>query len=184
MGEYYPRRVGENHRDVPRDVRKIWGTIEMFKDGRGAKFSKLVASSIYNTLAPETNCWSREDTIFIPIPASTSENEDERYIQFCSEIAEYLNIGYGYGAIHNPCKKDGKVEKAKVDYWSFDPFSCFYSMRVILFDETITTGDTFKRTAEKAIENGAKEVIGIFVGKKCDSYQRETLGWNTGVVNN
>ena len=41
-------------------------------------------------------------------------------------------------------------------------------MNVILFDDVLTSGQSFRQLRQKMMELGAKSIIGIFLGKTVD----------------
>ena len=44
-------------------------------------------------------------------------------------------------------------------------------MNVILFDDVLTSGQSFRQLRRKMMELGAKSVIGIFLGKTVDLHE-------------
>jgi ATP-dependent DNA helicase RecQ len=54
--------------------------------------------------------------------------------------------------------------KSRVEYFIFNP-EAFKGKGVILFDDIITSGKTFEQTAQRLLNDGAINVVGLFLGR-------------------
>lgn len=102
------------------------------------------------------------------IPASTRERTSVRYrmladffqretgIPCCISTIETINdevSGHLGGKKANPAE-NFRIKSNEVS-----------NMNIILIDDVITRGNTFVRTADKLVANGAKQVVGLFLAK-------------------
>lgn len=102
------------------------------------------------------------------IPASSQLNTIRRYKHLSAYIEQETDCPCDIetitklndeGAGHLYGKKMNPAADFKIDEYSVKDFN------VILIDDVITRGQTFACTANKLIDCGAKEVIGIFLAK-------------------
>ena len=93
-----------------------------------------------------------ENPVFIPILASTRERNQLRFARFCFQLSKRLKI--------TPC---------------FSP-EYFVGKDVILVDDILTTGQSFIQMKRQLIKQGAKSVIGLFLGKSArDNTKIQTI---------
>ncbi len=110
---------------------------------------------------------SPEKTILIPIPASTRERQRKRFPVLCYHLSRWLNVSDGFqtiwieeereqmkGTSHKDVVSNLSIKKRDVD-----------GMHVILFDDVLTSGQSFIQLKRRMIDVGAKSVTGIFLGK-------------------
>ena len=110
--------------------------------------------------------YNLENSILVIIPASTSNKTLTRLYLFSSYLSKLLKIKNGYEAIktldHSPFKGSYGIDKTQ--YLTFN-HKMYQGKNVILFDDLITTGETFGQVSEKILQSGASSVSGIFIAQ-------------------
>ena len=159
--DYYPLSGIGN--DVDINIKNIRNFIFSFKDGRKADV-EYAANIIVESLKKESI--NIENTCLMIIPASKPEKTNKRFEYFCSMVAKALNIenGFNYISAIEHEEKKGSSDK------NIRPFLILNSEQykgknVLLFDDVITSGSSFKQVAAKLLETGAKSVTGLFLAK-------------------
>lgn len=109
-----------------------------------------------------------EDWILCFIPAATEQRTLTRYIPLKSEIAKRSNVTVSLTAI--TCWRDGEIRhispaSANIQFHNIYQVNEYYGKKVILMDDLIASGKTFKTVAETLYATGAKEVHGLIFGK-------------------
>lgn len=166
--DYYPKnKYGTEMDEIVDDtIIEVRELIYNFKDGRN---SSEIASLIYDALVRE----KRNDlnSCLCIIPASKPEKTQIRFKEFCDILSSKLNVMNGYDAITAKLYKaikgfSGKDEErvSKIDYFIFKE-KIFQGKDILLFDDIRTSGSSFKQTAKRLLELGAKSVTGIFLAK-------------------
>ena len=107
-----------------------------------------------------------ENTCLMIIPASKPEKTNKRFEYFCSMVAKALNIENGFNYLSAIEHEETKGSSDK----NIRPFLILNSEQykgknVLLFDDVITSGSSFKQVAAKLLETGAKSVTGLFLAK-------------------
>ena len=135
-----------------------------FKNGLQFKEEDKILNELYSLLsyAPVSNT---SNYILIPIPASTMGKTLIRYSRFMPKLANQLKIKLEMDAIttidHEPNK--GSSHNRIKDF-TFNP-NKYRSRGVVLFDDIITSGKTFEQTAQRLLNDGVSNVIGLFLGR-------------------
>lgn len=102
------------------------------------------------------------------IPASTRAKTSTRYAALASYIRSATGIPCDITTIspihdemsgHLGGKKANPAENFQIES------NCVNGQNIILIDDVITRGNTFVSTAEKLVENGARDVVGLFLAK-------------------
>lgn len=111
---------------------------------------------------------TKEDTVLIPIPALTRERQRKRFPVVCYYLSEWLGIKDGFKAIW--IEEDRKQLKGKgkdKDILRNLQFTRRYirGKNVVLLDDVLTTGESFRQLQRKMKQLGALSVIGVFLGK-------------------
>lgn len=111
------------------------------------------------------------------IPASTSYKTIQRY----KELSARIERETGCPCSINTVTKQTDEESGHIAGKKLNPAADFEinksdvaGMNIILIDDVITRGRTFCFTADKLINNGAKQVYGLFLAKTihpCESMQ-------------
>ena len=159
--DYYPLSGIGN--DVDINIKNIRNFIFSFKDGRKADV-EYAANIIVESLKKESI--NIENTCLMIIPASKPEKTNKRFEYFCSMVAKALNIENGFNYLSAIEHEETKGSSDK----NIRPFLILNSEQykgknVLLFDDVITSGSSFKQVATKLLETGAKSVTGLFLAK-------------------
>jgi ATP-dependent DNA helicase RecQ len=141
-----------------------------FKEGMNTEvIAERVAKAI---LQKATKNFNAINSVFMVIPASTQIKNIIRYKEFCDLVAEKLGIANGYNGIkilYDMTGFRGTYDESRIENLSFDS-RYFTNKAVVLFDDLIITGDSFRQVAKKLIDLGAKKVTGAMLG--------ETVAWD------
>lgn len=162
--KYYPlNRYPNLPINEDQERKTVWG----FKDGELTSLIEIhLESAIRKTDIPLVNSCA------MIIPASTMEKTKKRFEAFCENISYELVIDNGYEGIttldHPPTK--GHAGGNKIAHFQFFP-NYFSGKDVLLFDDVITSGTSFRQTAQSLLKLGAVSVTGIFLAKT--SYKDE-----------
>ena len=159
--DYYPLSGIGN--DVDINIKNIRNFIFSFKDGRKADV-EYAANIIVESLKKESI--NIENTCLMIIPASKPEKTNKRFEYFCSMVAKAINIENGFNYLSAIEHEETKGSSDK----NIRPFLILNSEQykgknVLLFDDVITSGSSFKQVAAKLLETGAKSVTGLFLAK-------------------
>ena len=100
------------------------------------------------------------------IPASKPEKTNKRFKYFCSIVAKALNIenGFNYLSAIEHEETKGTSNKNITPYLIINSEQ-YKGKNVLLFDDIITSGSSFKQVSAKLLETGAKSITGIFIAK-------------------
>ena len=157
--EYLPTRYMATC-EQQRNRREVYN----FKDG-------YCSDRVYNGLKSQIlaiagGCSSEWVIAFIP--ASTASRARLKYHSLARRLAEDLSIEVCEDAIVNSCDRESTMVTGKVS----DPTSTFSispsricGKKVILIDDVITTGSSFRHCANRLVSCGATAVHGLFVAQ-------------------
>lgn len=159
--KYYPTRyeVSEDYRDNRR-------VVYSFKDGDQLSYvDDLFVKAIneLKTLKKNIPFW------LCTIPSSTIERTESRYSDFCERVSTKSAIHNGYNLL-TPIENRDEVHKGgKRNYdhvLSCIKFNTSISGKnIILIDDVITTGKSFRLISAKIKQMGASSVFGIMLAK-------------------
>jgi ATP-dependent DNA helicase RecQ len=141
-----------------------------FKNGeRSEEAAKLIANGLYRKLRFIEGLESLYT--FCIIPASTEDKTIDRFFHFSECMVNYLGLENGFDFIkviedHEPTK--GEKEKDVMQYLEFDEDN-IKGKTIILFDDVITSGETFYQCAKQLKTLGARHVIGTFLGNTANA---------------
>ncbi|OYU82557.1 MAG: hypothetical protein CFE24_15130 [Flavobacterium sp. BFFFF2] len=162
--DYYPKN---RFPEVDEDIQQIRKVVYAFKDGN-INLEPMV--DYIGKLILNEN-FQLDNTILIPIPASTKAKTIIRYSKIIEPLAKKINAKNGYNFItttdHEPNR--GHAGGNKIEHFTFH-HSPYSGLNVILIDDVRTSGTTFKQTAQRILELGANSVRGVFIAK--------TIGFN------
>ena len=159
--DYYPTRI----KNVDVHQKRISNLIFRFKEG--GHCGMLVAKIISLCMKDIAYRDSPNQTILIPIPASTRERQRKRFPVLCYHLLKWLNVRDGFQTIWIEQEREqtkGTSQKDVISNLSIKKKDV-KDMNVILFDDVLTSGESFKQLRRKMIDLGAKSVTGIFLGK-------------------
>lgn len=141
----------------------------IFRFKEGGHCGELVAQILALALLHAGFEKKREDTVLIPIPASTRERQRKRFPVACYYLSRELGITDGYKAIW--IVEDREELKGKEKSGSKILANLQFTRRyicgkhVVLLDDVLTTGANFLHLSRKMKELGALSVTGVFLGK-------------------
>ena len=129
-----------------------------FKDGTCPEiyaqiFSRAILNLFKGLINTETNKVILEDTIILPVPASTQEKHKMRYQDLFKLISEKTGVGNGYEYIkikndveakHLSNTRTSLDEHIEIDYSFMEHYK-----NIILIDDIITKGRTISEFADK-----------------------------------
>ena len=149
---------------LERDERFLREKIYEFKNG-DKEVVKSFAEVISKLLKKEI---IDPDSIFCVIPASTKSKTRKRYKKFSKIVSRNLNYKNGFSCIKNvkdrPAKHISGKNEDILEYLKFNPKK-IQGKTVILFDDIITTGNSFLKIANTLLAYGAHDVIGVFLAQ-------------------
>ncbi len=159
--DYYPKsRFGY---DVDQEIQSVRSLVYAFKEGEPKAIDYV--SKIISTALKKLNI-DLKDTCIAVIPSSEPEKTEKRFKLFCQNVSCTLGINDGYGSIFGAKREPTKGSSQKDLLSHFTFFNKTYmGLNVLLFDDVYTTGSSFKQVADRLIETGAQNVIGIFLAK-------------------
>ena len=162
LHDYYPTR----EKKMNGHQKRVSNMIFRFKEG--GYCGELVAHILSLSLKQAGFINNKENTVLIPIPASTMERQRKRFPAVCYYLSKWVGIMDGFRAIW--IREDREQTKGKgkgKDVLSNLQYSLRYikGKHVILLDDILTTGESFRQLQRKMKELGAISVTGVFLGK-------------------
>lgn len=147
------------------ELKKITNLLFRMKEGHAVSLSVKLFSMAMSRIYVITN--KRDNSILVPIPASTRGKHNQRFSSFCYLLSEKTGIQNGFKAIE--IKEDREELKGtrntdKIFNLTFNT-SLFKDKQVILLDDVLNTGEGFIQIKRKLLELGARSVIGVFMVK-------------------
>ncbi|ONN28093.1 hypothetical protein XJ44_00020 [Thermosipho affectus] len=166
LSTYYPKNSFSD--DILDDQERIYRRyIYEFKDGN-EKISELFCDIISRLIIKNNIINDKNNTAISIIPASNKEKTEIRYNNFVKNLSVKLDVINGYDFIKNlidrPSKHREHFKGNILEYLKFDSEK-IKGKEIILFDDIITSGNSFLNIANELKNLGAKNVIGIFLGK-------------------
>ncbi|MCL4542286.1 MAG: hypothetical protein M1458_00885 [Deltaproteobacteria bacterium] len=170
-GEYFyiTHYIPKNAKGIPSPLSPLdeySGLILRYKKGDYkiiSFFARLLSNIIYNYLYPYD--------LILPVPPSNSYLDNYPNSIVCSHLASMGLIDYLKGGIvcvkgHKPNHVAGeKYKNSFAGSISVKDTGEFKSKNIILFDDIITTGITFRTIKQALLRKEANSVIGLFLGK-------------------
>ncbi|SHH51841.1 RecQ family ATP-dependent DNA helicase [Thermosipho atlanticus] len=162
LAKYYPLNSFPDE-ILENDERILRQKIYKFKNGERETINSF-AKVISNLLSKNID----KDTVFCVIPASTKKSNKIRYKKFSKLVSRKLGINNGYKFLrilkekkpkHISGKEENILKYVKINSKKIK------NKTVILFDDIITTGNSFQKIADTLIAYGAKDVIGVFLAQ-------------------
>lgn len=172
-GEYFYIRnyIPRNKKDTCSSLDEYSELILRYKKGDYkiiSFFARLLSNIIYYYFYPYD--------LILPVPPSSSYLD----IYPNSIVCSYLNsaglIGYLKDEVvcikgHKPNHITGaKYKKSSISSILIKDKSELKSKNIILFDDIITTGATFRQIKQTLLKKGANSVTGLFLGKTSGEY--------------
>jgi hypoxanthine phosphoribosyltransferase len=170
---YYSKK---NFPTLPKEQQLFRELLWDFKDGNHSiEVSEIITSAILNLRSIDFSSFSA-----CIIPASTNKKTKTRFFDFICNVCDILEIENGYSFIqvirdHEQTK--GNSSKNIIQYLKFNKEK-IRNKSILLFDDVITSGQSFVQCANELKKFGAKKVIGIFIGKTYSIFKHGTPEWS------
>jgi predicted amidophosphoribosyltransferase len=107
------------------------------------------------------------ETLLVVVPASTAAKNENRFKRFCELLSQKTGLVNGYTAIKPTSDRDafkGQTGVKKTANLSYDS-TLIARRKVLLFDDVMTTGASFKQNSQLLIQHGAQQVTGLFLAR-------------------
>lgn len=165
LHDYYPTRI----KNTDEHQKRVSNLIFRFKEG--GYCGELVAQILTLCLKHAGFSGNRKDTVLIPIPASTRERQRKRFPVVCHYLSKWLGIMDGFRVVW--IAEDREQMKGKgtdKDVLANLRFTRRHvrNKHVVLLDDILTTGESFRQIQRRLEKLGAVSVIGVFLGKTVD----------------
>lgn len=164
MDLYLPKREF-NHSNVKIDSRFETSNqmIYDFKEGRN---TRIMADNFAHAFINKFGKREKEEYVFMPIPASTVVKNEKRFRLFCKLVCDALDFENGYESVSLMSDRQSfkglHKELNKISNLQFNSMA-IKGKKVILFDDVITSGASFKQMSNKIKSLGATKVFGFFL---------------------
>ena len=160
---YYPTRFT----DITAESRRVRNLIYNFKDG-------IVNSDVIDIMKRKlTSTFSSEDLskmTLVCIPASTIEDNEDRYSSFSERLCNALGMRNAFSHITITKEKTqshlGGTDAAE---YSFDQ-SFFNDAKIILFDDVVTRGRSMYQFKTILERYGASVICALSIGRTYSDY--------------
>lgn len=162
LHDYYPTKIEK----TDEHQKRVSNLIFRFKEG--GHCGELVARILALCLKHAGFNGTKEDTVLIPIPASTRERQRKRFPVVCYYLSEWLGITDGFKAIWIAEDREQMKGRGKgKDTLGNLQFTRRYikGRHVLLLDDVFTTGESFRQLQRKMKKLGALSITGVFLGK-------------------
>jgi len=135
-----------------------------FKDGVN---TVQVADTIAIAILRSFSAQELSEMVLVIVPASTKTKNESRFLRFCEIVCVKTGLINGYNAIKPLSDREafkGQTGVNKTANLIYDPV--FITRRkILLFDDVMTTGASFKQNSQLLIQNGAQQVTGLFLAR-------------------
>lgn len=169
LHDYVPMRI-KSRNTYQKQVSNL-----IFRFKEGGFCGKLIAKIISLCMAHTDYIRDPAQTVLIPIPAATQERHRKRFPQLCYHLSRWLNVQDGFPAIwikYDRAESKGNSKKRILTNLNINR-KYVEGKHILLFDDVMTTGESFIQLKRALLKLGAKSVLGIFIGltKENDGYQ-------------
>ena len=170
--KYFPVRI----RNVGEDAIKAHNLVWAFKDAK-EEATERVARMTSGYLVCQYGD-KVKDMTFICVPASSEEKNVSRYKHFCQRVSELCGIANGFSFVHvsgeRPALHEHRHGKTPVmvDTMTFDA-GLINGKTICVFDDVISTGQSYGMFADRLERLGAKVVGGVFLSRTHYRYKKE-----------
>lgn len=162
---YYPKRFD----DITIESRNARNLIYLFKDGLGKSFS--VVSDLMEIKLKST--FNKDDlSLFtlVCIPASTIQDNENRYLKFSNKLCSDTGMRNGFTHITITKEKTpSRLGGTDVAEYSYDG-DFFKGAMVILFDDVVTRGRSMAQMKSALESLGATVICAMSIGKTYSDY--------------
>jgi len=135
-----------------------------FKDGEN---TREIAYLISIALLRSFDAVHLQHMTLAVIPASTAEKNRVRYEKFCEYLADYTGLTNGFSCIavgQDRQALKGVANADKISKLLYNT-SLIQGRHILLFDDVMTSGESFTQNARRLKECGANQVTGIFLAR-------------------
>ncbi|MCE8725412.1 ribonucleotide-diphosphate reductase subunit alpha [Phocaeicola vulgatus] len=164
--KYFPVRIRNVGEDAIENRKLVWG----FKDADREitlKVARMTASYLLNEFGDRV-----KNIVFVCIPASTYEQNENRYRFFCEQVCSLAGVVNGFSHIRlladRPSVHENRKKKTHADFSDqsvkFDE-DFFKEKDVLIYDDVVTTGTSYAELADRLEFFGANVLGGLFLGK-------------------
>jgi predicted amidophosphoribosyltransferase len=106
-------------------------------------------------------------TVLVVVPASTAAKNEVRFKRFCELLCQKTGLANGYAAIRPASDREafkGQTGVNKTANLLYNT-SLIAHRRILLFDDVMTTGASFKQNARLLKQHGAEHITGLFLAR-------------------
>jgi ATP-dependent DNA helicase RecQ len=160
---YYPQRYYDDS-DLNEEEIKFRRIIWEFKEGNN---SDSIAEALSEGIGEIKEITNNDEWTLCCIPSSTAMRTQIKYNNFCEVFCRITNISNGFAYISNKYYREARKLEQKGIFQTKDlNFSKdIIDRKILLFDDLISDGETFLSIAEHLKSLGAKEIVGMMLGK-------------------
>lgn len=170
--KYFPVRIKNVGEDAIENRKLVWG----FKDADREitlKVAHMTASYLLNEFGERL-----KNIVFVCIPASTCEQNENRYRFFCEQVCSLAGVMNGFSHIRiladRPSVHENRKKHTHADFserlMKFDE-DFFKEKDVLIYDDVVTTGMSYAGLAERLEFLGANVLGGLFLSRTYYKYQ-------------
>lgn len=135
-----------------------------FKDGVN---TVQVADNMALTILRSFPAQELAETVLVIVPASTKAKNEARFKRFCELVCAKTGLVNGYNAIKPINDREafkGQTGVNKTTNLSYDR-ALIAQKKILLFDDVMTTGASFKQNVQLLKQHGASQVTGLFIAR-------------------
>ena len=147
-----------------------WRTRGLVWDFKAGQHTEYVAKMIAAEILQHFGCFA-ENLVFACIPASNPEANETRYKEFSALVCQYTGAESAYNHIRVNGKRyavhehhNGEKELKQTYVVDFDE-EFFNGKKVIVFDDVITSGNSYVNFSRILDNFGAEVLSGFFLAK-------------------
>ena len=170
--KYFPVRIRNVGEDAIEARKLVWA----FKDAKEEateRVAQMTAGYLVCKYGEKV-----KDMTFVCVPASSEKKNVSRYKHFCQRVSELSGIANGFSLVHvsgeRPTVHEHRHDKlsAITDLVEFDAGQ-IKGKTVCIFDDVISTGQSYGTFADRLERLGANVAGGIFLGRTHYRYKKE-----------
>lgn len=156
---YIPTTIKTDNPSHLKDRRDVFA---LMNGNVSDEYVSIIIEEVKKIISSEPSNWC---VCFIP--ASTTERTSNRYSMLASRMSDELNIPISVNAIALSDRNPMHLTEDKNSLQNFYTFQVneYYGKKVILFDDIIVTGGTFRSVGDYLMKTGAKSIHGMFFAK-------------------
>lgn len=170
--KYFPVRI----RNVGEDAIEARNLVWAFKDAKEEATERVAQMTAEYLICQYGE--KVKDMTFICVPASSREKNESRYKNFCRRVSELSGIADGFPLVYisgeRPAVHEHRHDKSAfvADDMKFDTEQ-IKGKTVCVFDDVISTGQSYGVFADRLEQLGANVIGGIFLSRTHYRYKKE-----------